>query len=201
MKGVRILCLASGGGQQGPILAAAGAEVTVFDNSRKQLDQDRLVAEREGLAIRTVRGNMKDLSVFAAGSFDLVVNAVSGVFCDDLRPVWKEAFRVLRSGGKLIAGHTNPLIYIFDPRAMDQGRLEVRFSVPYSDLESFSEEEKNKWIERKVPFEWSHTMDDLIGGQLAAGFRLTGFFEDDFRGSIPLDRHIKIFFNTMAEKP
>lgn len=28
-----ILCLASGGGQQGPILAAAGADVTVFDNS------------------------------------------------------------------------------------------------------------------------------------------------------------------------
>ncbi|MGB5060478.1 MAG: hypothetical protein WBO48_17395, partial [Candidatus Promineifilaceae bacterium] len=33
LTGVDVLCLASGGGQQGPILAAAGANVTVFDNS------------------------------------------------------------------------------------------------------------------------------------------------------------------------
>mgnify|MGYP002798871826 CR=1 FL=1 len=33
LAGVKILCLASGGGQQAPILAAAGADVTVFDNS------------------------------------------------------------------------------------------------------------------------------------------------------------------------
>ena len=33
MKGKKILCLASGGGQQGPVLAATGADVTVFDNS------------------------------------------------------------------------------------------------------------------------------------------------------------------------
>ena len=33
LKGCDLLCLASGGGQQGPIFAAAGANVTVFDNS------------------------------------------------------------------------------------------------------------------------------------------------------------------------
>ena len=37
MKGLKVLCLASGGGQQGPILAAIGADVTVFDNSQGQL--------------------------------------------------------------------------------------------------------------------------------------------------------------------
>ena len=37
-----VLCLASGGGQQAPILAAAGARVTSFDNSPRQLAQDRL---------------------------------------------------------------------------------------------------------------------------------------------------------------
>ena len=50
LAGLDVLCLAGGGGQQGPILAAAGARVTVFDNSPKQLAQDRLVADREGLA-------------------------------------------------------------------------------------------------------------------------------------------------------
>ena len=60
----KILCLASGGGQQGPILAATGADVTVFDNSLKQLEKDAFVAERDHLKIKTVQGNMQDLSMF-----------------------------------------------------------------------------------------------------------------------------------------
>lgn len=51
LTGCRVLCLASGGGQQGPILSAAGANVTVFDASEKQLLQDRMVANRNGLAL------------------------------------------------------------------------------------------------------------------------------------------------------
>ena len=55
LNGLDTLCLASGGGQQGPVLAAAGSNVTVFDNSPRQLDQDRFVAEREGLTnLKTV---------------------------------------------------------------------------------------------------------------------------------------------------
>lgn len=45
LEGLKILCLASGGGQQGPILAAAGADVTVVDISQKQLEQDIYVAK------------------------------------------------------------------------------------------------------------------------------------------------------------
>jgi 2-polyprenyl-3-methyl-5-hydroxy-6-metoxy-1,4-benzoquinol methylase len=80
LRGVDVLCLASGGGQQGPILAAAGANVTVFDNSPAQLRQDELVARREGLSIRTVQGDMRDLSAFADGSFDLIFHPVSNIF-------------------------------------------------------------------------------------------------------------------------
>src|SRR6266496_2329545 len=61
LPGADVLCLASGGGQQGPILAAAGAQVTVFDNSPAQLKQDQLVAERESLPLRTVEGDAADL--------------------------------------------------------------------------------------------------------------------------------------------
>src|SRR5512137_332335 len=108
LKGADILCLASGGGQQGPVLAAAGANVTVFDNSPRQLEQDRMVARREGLMLVTVEGDMRDLSVFADGCFDLVFHPVSNVFCPDIRPVWREAFRVLRAGRILLAGFGNP---------------------------------------------------------------------------------------------
>src|SRR5512135_202005 len=107
LHGVDILCLASGGGQQGPILAAAGANVTVFDNSPKQLERDRMVAERERLHLLTVEGDMRDLSAFGDESFDLVYNPVSICFCPEVLPVWKEAYRVLRPGGSLLAGFNN----------------------------------------------------------------------------------------------
>src|ERR1700689_160420 len=77
LAGTALLCLASGGGQQGPVLAAAGADVTVFDNSPRQLERDRQVADRDALSVRTVLGDMRDLSAFAAGRFDLVFNPVS----------------------------------------------------------------------------------------------------------------------------
>src|SRR4030065_735140 len=95
LHGVDILCLASGGGQQGPILAAAGANVTVFDNSPRQLEQDRMVARREELLLITVEGDMRDLSVFGDGCFDLVFHPVSDVFFSEGRPGWGGAFRVV----------------------------------------------------------------------------------------------------------
>lgn len=46
------------------MLAAAGAHVTVFDLSEQQLAQDRMVAERNGLQLSTVQGDMRDLACF-----------------------------------------------------------------------------------------------------------------------------------------
>src|SRR6516165_4443950 len=56
LVGQEVLCLASGGGQQAPVLAAAGALVTVLDNSPAQLAQDRLVADRDGLSLQIIQG-------------------------------------------------------------------------------------------------------------------------------------------------
>ena len=96
LAGIDLLGLACGGGQQGPVFAALGANVTIFDNSPAQLEHDRAVAHREGLPIKTVEGDMRDLSVFADQSFDLIFHPVSNVFCPQVQPVWREAFRVLR---------------------------------------------------------------------------------------------------------
>src|SRR5215207_6015772 len=112
MRGLEVLCLASGGGQQAPTLAAAGARVSVLDNSPAQLAQDRAVAAREGLDLQTFEGDMADLSRFGDESFDLVFHPVSNLFAADVRPVWREAFRVLRRGGLLLAGFLNPALFI-----------------------------------------------------------------------------------------
>jgi ubiquinone/menaquinone biosynthesis C-methylase UbiE len=173
-----VLCLASGGGQQGPILAAAGARVTVFDNSPRQLGQDRMVAERDGLEITTVEGDMRDLSVFADESFDLIVHPVSNVFIPDARPVWREAFRVLRPGGALLSGFDNPVIHVFDEALYERGVLQVAHALPCSNADELSEEEKQRLLEKGEPLEFSHTLEEQIGGQTEAGFLVAGFYED-----------------------
>ena len=96
-KPCRVLCLAGSGGQQAPILAAAGANVTVFDLSEEQLQQDQFVADRDGLTIDIVQGDMRDLSCFEDEMFDLIVHPCSNSFVPNILPVWREAARVLRA--------------------------------------------------------------------------------------------------------
>ena len=200
LQGADVLCLASGGGQQAPVLAAAGANVTVLDNSPGQLAQDRLVAEREGLDLRTVEGDMADLSLFADESFHLVFHPVSNLFAPEVRPVWVEAFRVLRRGGYLLAGFLNPAVYIFDLELVDScGELRVRYALPYADATSKSEEDVARQIERGEPLEFSHTLEDQIGGQIEAGFAIVGFYEDRHRDD-PIAARMPTYIATRANK-
>jgi SAM-dependent methyltransferase len=200
MRGLEVLCLASGGGQQGPTFAAAGARVTVLDNSPAQLAQDRAVAGREGLDLRTFEGDMADLSRFSDESFDLVFHPVSNCFASSVRPVWREAFRVLRRGGLLLAGFNNPAIYIFDLQDERQARLEVRYRLPFSDLEHLDEEERERLLASGAPVEFGHTLEDQLGGQLDAGFRLTALYEDRHRGLRVAD-FMPTYVATRAVKP
>lgn len=203
LQGADVLCLASAGGQQAPVLAAAGARVTVLDNSPAQLAQDRLVAEHEGLALRTVLGDMADLSALDDASFDLVFHPVSNCFVPDVRPVWREAYRVLRSHGVLLAGFNNPAVYIFDREAIERGELIVRHRLPYSDVESLSAEQMARLAADGSPLEFGHTLEAQIGGQLEAGFLLAALFEDPWvdEKDTPLSAYMPIFIATRAVKP
>ena len=195
LEGKRVLCLAGGGGQQGPILAAAGAEVTVFDNSRKQLEKDEFVARRDGLTIKTVQGNMQDLSAFEAESFDLIVHPWSNGYVDDVRPVWKECARVLAKNGLLLAGFGNPVEYIFNGRKLEQGAFAVENRIPYADIEHMDDPEIKK-IAEEDGYIWGHTLEDQIQGQIDAGFVIAGFYEDI--GGTALDRYINTSIATRA---
>lgn len=198
IKDKRILCLASGGGQQGPVLAAAGADVTVLDLSESQLEQDRSVARREGLELHTVRSSMTDLSMFDSETFDIIVHPVSNVFIPHIQPVWNEAFRVLKKGGILMSGFMNPVFYLFDENLEKEGILQVKYPLPYSDLEHLS----RKDLELKGDaIEFGHTLEEQIQGQIAAGFVITGFYEDTFGGERLLDRFCPSFMATKAVKP
>lgn len=199
LSGVKVLGLASGGGQQGPIFAAAGADVTILDNSPKQLEQDRMVAERDGLTLRTVQGDMADLSWCGDDEFDVIFHPVANCFVPDILPVWREAHRVLRPGGVLMAGFANPAMFIFDD-PWEAGRLEVMYKLPYDERVSISEEKRRELIDNEEPLLFSHTLEAQIGGQLAAGLVLTGLYEDG-RPYQRLAEYMPTFLATRAVKP
>ncbi len=202
LNGAAVLCLASGGGQQAPILAAAGAAVTVLDNSPRQLERDRYVADRDGLNLDTVEGDMRDLSCFPDGIFDLVFHPVSNTFVPDVRPVWREAYRVLRSGACLLSGFDNPLLHLFDENAYERGELIVTNALPYSEAKSLSPAELAQHERDGAPLEFGHTLDDQIGGQIAAGFAIVGFYEDRYpeaEGDL-LGHYTSTFMATKAYK-
>lgn len=203
MKNLDVLGLASAGGQQMPVLAAAGANVTSFDNSARQLEQDKFVAERDNLQIRLEKGDAADLSRFSDKSFDLIFHPCSNCFMPVLEPIWRECFRVLRRGGTMLVGFTNPITYIFDRKAEEnEGILRVAHSLPYSDLESINETERAEMIEKNEPLEFSHTLTEQIGGQIAQGFVIAGFYEDyRHKKSILIDNFAPVFIAVKSIKP
>jgi SAM-dependent methyltransferase len=184
LAGRDVLGLASGGGQQCPVLAAAGANVTCFDASEAQLARDAEVAQREGLSIRTQQGFMDDLSAFADASFDLVFNPCSTAFAPEVVPVWQECARVLRPGGALLTGFYNPVFFVFDQLAMDRGELRPCHPLPYSDFD-LPEDQRAQLLADDPTLCFSHTLETQIGGQLQAGLVLTDLFEDSW-DSLPL---------------
>jgi SAM-dependent methyltransferase len=201
LKDIDVLCLASGGGQQAPILAAAGASVTLLDNSPRQLAEDRLVAEREGLEITLVEGDMRDLGAFLGEDFDLVVHPCSNCFVDDVRPIWREAFRVLRRGGALLSGFAHPIAFCFDPDLEKQGVLQVKYAIPYSDLTSLTDEERRRYIDADEPLCFGHSLEAQIGGQLDAGFLLASYYDDRHVEGDLLASFMPSFGATRAIKP
>jgi len=202
LKGMKVLCLASGGGQQAPVLAAAGASVVSFDNSDEQLAKDQMVADRDGLDLKTLQGDMADLSVFEDECFDLIFHPVSNVYAERIRPVWKECFRVLKTGGRLLSGFFNPMFFLFDhDEAEKTGVLDVQYSLPFSDLKSLPSEKLDKITKDGEPYAFGHTLDDQIGGQIDAGFMICGLYEDDWdEKATPLNKFTSTYIATLARK-
>jgi len=179
LDGVRILALASGGGQQVPVFAAAGADVVSFDASDVQLEKDLDTCARHGLDVEVYQGDMADLSAFDDVSFDLVFNPVSNVFAENLDPIWAGCARVLRPGGHLLCGFMNPAFFLFDHRiAEETGEMVVKYRLPFADTEHLSEEELGEFLEAQLSVEFSHSWESQVGGQCRAGFLIADLYED-----------------------
>jgi SAM-dependent methyltransferase len=203
IKGKDILCLASAGGQQAPVLAAAGANVTVYDISKKQLEQDQYVAKRDNLTLITIQGDMTDLSAISNNAFDYIINPISNLYISDINPVWRECYRVLRNNGVLLASFYNPILFTFE-RDVDlekRGLIKPKYKIPYSDMNSLSQEHYQEKIKNGEAIVFGHSLTDQINGQLEAGFKLTGFYEDEHPSPrFLIEQYIPTMIATKAEK-
>lgn len=202
LTGMKILALASGGGQQVPVFAAAGAKVTSYDASDVQLAKDEATCAKHGLEVTTRQGDMADLSGLADDSFDLIFNPVSNVFAERLEPVWREAHRVLKRGGTMLCGFMNPCFFLFDHEILEEtGELVVKHRLPYSDMEDADAGLLSDQLEAQLSVEYSHSWEAQIGGQCEAGFAVTGFYEDDWDAeSTRLQGWMPMFAATRAVK-
>jgi len=196
--GTKILGLASGGGQQMPVLVASGADCTVMDYSEAQLMREKSVSEREGYAINIVKADMTKRFPFDDNCFDIIYHAVSNHFIEDICPVWKECYRVLKPGGVLIAEMISPVCYLFDPED-DAADLVVVNKLPHNPLKDRELYEKIMSWGDDEGLEFSHSLEEQIGGQLKAGFVLTDIKESEIAGSA-LSKYYPEFLSTRAVK-
>jgi SAM-dependent methyltransferase len=194
LKGCKVLGLASGGGQQMPVFAALGADCTVLDYSKKQLESEQMVSQREGYVINVVRADMTKPLPFPDESFDLIFHPVSNCYIQDVRHVWHECYRIIKPGGRLMAGMSNGFNFI-----VDWDGTEIKYALPYNPLKDKVLYEQAMKLNDGVQF--SHTLDEQIRGQLQAGFKLIDLYEDVDTQGTSARFNIPAYWATLAEKP
>ncbi len=171
LRGKHVLGLASGGGQQMPIFCALGATCTVVDYSERQLESERLVAEREGYSIQIVRADMTRHLPFADESFDLIFHPVANCYVRDVRHVWRECWRVLKPGGVLLSGVDHYVNYI-----VDEAEERIVNHLPFDPIANPEHKEQLERVDGGMQF--SHTIEEQVNGQLEAGFTLLALYDD-----------------------
>ncbi len=196
----KVLGLASGGGQQGPIFQALGADVTIMDLSEKQLEMERLVADREAYAINIVKADMTEKFPFADGSFDLIFHPISNCYVKEIQGIWDECFRVLKKGGTLLAAFVKEEHFLFEPDFQNEDVLISRHSLPYDSLKDDSNNVLQNKIQNRETLVFSHTLTEQIGGQIKAGFTILDLYEDGDGGGL-FDKYMNSYVATKAMKP
>ena len=193
LKGKDVLGLASGGGQQIPIFSALGAKCTVLDYSGNQCESERMVAKREGYTVNVIQADMTKRLPFEGGALDLIFHPVSNCYVEDVKPIFKECYRVLKKGGILLCGLNNGFAYIFD-----ETETNMKYRLPFNPLKdpvAYEDSIKNNW-----GIAFSHTLEEQIGGQLEAGFTLTDLYEDTSKYGVLHDYNVPTFLATRAVK-
>jgi SAM-dependent methyltransferase len=169
-----VLCLAAGGGRDGVLLAAAGADVTVVDISPAMLALDRQAASERGLNLRVVQASMDDLSALEPASFEIVVQPVSTCYVSDVVAVYRQVARVVVPGGLYVSQHKQPSSLQARVEPSAAGGYEL--SEPYYREGPLPEVVGSQHREEGT-LEYLHRWEELIGGLCRSGFVIEDLVE------------------------
>ena len=193
LKDKHVLGLASGGGQQMPIFAALGAKCTLLDYSSLQCESDRQMSLTEGYDIDIIQADMSKIFPFEDETFDLIFHPVSNCYVEDVHFVFSECYRVLKKGGTLLSGLDIGINYI-----VDNDEMSIVNKLPFNPLKD--EKLYKESLENNDGIQFSHTLEEQIGGQLKAGFLLVDLYEDTNGVGRLHELHIPSFVATKSIK-
>ena len=177
ITGKRVLCLAAGGGRQGPLYAAAGAVVTVVDISDQMLMIDRQVCTSKGLTMQTIETSMDDLSMLATASFDIVIHPVSSCYVPDLSVVYGEVARVTTENGLYISQHKQPASLQASVDTDRNGRYVLMHE--HGTNRPLPEPEQSSLIREPGTCEYVHSWQTIVGALCGSGFVVEDLIEPD----------------------
>ena len=175
VRGQRVLCLAAGGGRHGPLLAAAGAEVTVVDLSPAMLELDRRVAASRGLVLKTVETSMEDLSMLPAGGFDAVIQPVSTCYVPDIIEMYRQVARVSAANALYISQHKQPASS--QAGTLPSSRGGYCITETYYRSDPLPEAMEGLPHREAGTVEFLHRWSELIGGLCRSGFVIEDLVE------------------------
>lgn len=173
VRGLDVLCLASGGGWQAILYASAGANVTVVDLSPGMLRLDEREAARRHLSVRTLEASMDDLGQLADESFDIVHQPVSTCYVPQIANTYREVARVLRDNGLYISQHKQPTSLQISHRD-HQDRYVI--GVEYYHSDPLPVVTDTAYREAGAS-EYLHRWEQLVGELCRAGFVLEDLVE------------------------
>ena len=173
-----------------PVFAALGAKCTVLDYSSRQIQSEIMVSQREGYSIEIIQADMTKRLPFEDNCFDMIFHPVSNCYVEEVLPIWKECYRVLKPGGTLLSGLDNGINFI-----VDENEEKIIHKLPYNPLKN-----PDQRTDPNEGFQFSHTLEEQIGGQLKAGFQLLDVYEDTNGEGHLHDLSIPSFWASLSKK-
>jgi SAM-dependent methyltransferase len=183
VRGQKVLCLASGGGQDSVAFGLLGADVTVYDLSDEQLARDRMACAHHGLPVRTLQGDMRDLSALKNGEFDIVWQVYSINFVPSIQSVIAGVARLLKPGGVYFLQFANPFTIAVDEEKWNGEAYPLKY--PYLDGENITAyypdwdvtQPDGSKIRVDSPHEFRHNLGTVLNSLVDNGFILLGLWE------------------------
>lgn len=179
VDGLDVIHIQSHIGFDSVAMARGGARVTAVDFSPTALERLAAIAQRCGVAVRTVRSDARDLPRELDDSFDLAYATIGVLgWIDDLDRWMASAARVVRDDGRLVVVEIHPLQNVFssvNPPVAD---------FAYGGGVAITETSQGSYANVEAPFttsttEYAHSLGDVVTAALGAGFEVETLIEHE----------------------